>query len=95
MKSRMTVFAIIAVAVILFAVLGILFLRFRKPAEMHGWQKVESNAINQSSFLLSGQALNYRDGRPYKLYLKRENGKDLWYAEMQDTSDWYITDIGK
>jgi hypothetical protein len=95
LKGRMNYLVIIAVAVILIGALGILFKRSRKTTEIFGWQKIESNTINQSDFLLSGDAVNYRDGRPYKLYLKNTGEKSLWYAEMQDTGEWYITDIGK
>jgi len=60
-----------------------------------GWKPVDKNTIKKTDFTLEGQEINYKNGRPYILYLKQENGKSIWYAEMQDTRDWFITEIGQ
>jgi hypothetical protein len=60
-----------------------------------GWKPVDKNTIEKADFALCGQSVNYKEGRPYLLYLKQESGKSIWYAEMQDTGDWYITKIGQ
>lgn len=66
-----------------------------EASDVHEWKPVDKNTIEKDGFALQGQAINYKNERPYILYLKQENGKSVWYAEMQDTGDWYITEIGK
>ena len=78
----------------LFAFLGSPF-SFATKKITKGWKSIDKNTIEKAAFTLQGQAINYKEGRPYILYLKQENGKSVWYAEMQDTGDWFITEIGQ
>lgn len=64
-------------------------------AEIPEWKPIDKNTVRKEDFTLQGQSINYKNERPYILYLKQENGKSVWYAEMQDTGDWYITEIGQ
>jgi hypothetical protein len=60
-----------------------------------GWERVEKSAVEKSPFILSGEAVNHRDGRPYKLHMRFEGGRQVWYAEMLDADEWFKTDIGE
>jgi len=67
-----------------------------EPLDISEWQKVDKKVATEGGFSLSGDAINYGNGRPYKLHLKREaDGSNTWYAEMVDTGEWHKTDIGK
>jgi hypothetical protein len=78
----------------IFALLGSLFSSDAKKIT-EGWKPIDKNTIKETEFTLQGQEINYKNGRPYVLYLKQENGKSVWYAEMQDTAEWFITKIGQ
>ena len=67
-----------------------------EPLDVTKWERVDKEIATQGGFALSGDAINYGNGRPYKLHLKRESdGNRTWYAEMIDTGEWYKTNIGK
>ena len=103
-ENRMTyTIAIIVFVVLALTLAGILLSQRKKqlpskvePLDISHWEKVEKTTVTGSGFLLSGDAINYGNGRPYKLYLKRDaDGGQVWYAEFTDTSEWYKTDIGE
>jgi hypothetical protein len=66
------------------------------PLDVSDWEKVDKEVATGGGFILSGSAINYGNGRPYKLHLKNESdGSRTWYAEMIDNGEWYKTTIGK
>lgn len=95
------VYIILIVAVV--AIVCVFLFRHRtkqapviEPLDISGWQKIDKKVATEGGFTLSGDAINYGNGRPYKLHLKREaDGSNIWYAEMVDTGEWYKTDIGE
>lgn len=67
-----------------------------EPLDISRWEKVERIIAENGDFILRGDAVNYGNGRPYKLHLKRDtNGNQVWFAEFVDSGEWYKTDIGK
>jgi hypothetical protein len=67
-----------------------------EPLDISRWEKVDKTIAVEGGFILSGEAINYGNGRPYKLHLKNgPGGGKFWYAEFIDTGEWYRTDIGE
>lgn len=96
----MTYVIVIAALLALIAALAIFLYRSHRapgePLDVSGWVKVDREVAMEGGFALSGDAVNYGNGRTYKLHLKREaDGSSTWYAEMVDTGEWYKTDIGQ
>jgi len=67
-----------------------------EPLDISGWVKVDKTTAIAGGFILNGDAINYGNGRPYKLHLKKDSsGEQVWYAEFIDKDELYKTDIGK
>jgi len=67
-----------------------------EPLDISQWVKVDKTSATAGGFVLTGSAINYGNGRPYKLHMKiGSDGRPLWYAEFIDKDEWYKTDIGE
>lgn len=101
-ENRMTYLAIVIIVVAVVTLLSgaIMFQHKNKeapvgePLDISRWEKVDKTKAIEGGFILSGEAINYGNGRPYKLHLKNgSDGSKVWYAEFVDTGEWYKTDI--
>lgn len=67
-----------------------------EPLDISRWEKVDKSTALEGGFTLTGEAINYGNGRSYKLHMKTgDNGRQVWYAEFVDRDEWYKTDIGE
>lgn len=98
------VYAVVIIILVLAAVLFIGSSRlFRdksapagEPLDISRWEKVSKAAALEGGFTLTGEAINYGNGRAYKLHMKTgADGRQVWYAEFVDRDEWYKTDIGE